>query len=145
MNIVRIVIVIFCVLESLNIMVLYFSPKSTIGNGVGVFKTIHEIDENETTFLVLQYLTRWVANVKVIFVSLSLVIVIFGDTTIQFYALVALMLSTMMFYVTLYPIMKKLDREEQLYIKGYSTTLAIMILSFIIMFVTAMTVFLITS
>jgi bacteriorhodopsin len=107
------------------------------GNGIGVFKAIQNVDEKDTMFSLIKYLTNWVANAKLIFVALAITIVIFGNETTQFHAVLALMFSTFMFYITLYPILKKLDDENLLVIKGYSKTLAYTILSFILMFIIA--------
>ena len=38
MNILKIVTIGFLILETANVITLYFSPDSTIANGVGVFK-----------------------------------------------------------------------------------------------------------
>ena len=142
MNILQIIIIVFCVLELLNILVLYTKPSMKEGNGVGVFKVMHELQEGDQVFALVKYLINWVANVKLIFVALAITIVIFGTEIVQFHATLALMFSTFMFYITLYPILKKLDDENLLITKGYSKTLAYTILSFIIMFIIAIIVFL---
>lgn len=142
MNILQIIIIVFCVLELLNILVLYTKPSMKEGNGVGVFKVMHELQEGDQVFALVKYLINWVANVKLIFVALAITIVIFGTEIVQFHATLALMFSTFMFYITLYPILKKLDDENLLITKGYSKTLAYTILSFIIMFIIAIIIFL---
>jgi len=113
------------------------------GNGVGIFKVMHELDEEDRTYFLVKYLINWVANVKLIFVALAITIVIFGTEIVQFHAVLALIFSTFMFYVTLYPILKKLDDENLLITKGYSRTLAFTILSFILMFIAAIIIFLV--
>lgn len=135
MNILQVVIIVFVVLESLNIVVLYLKPEMKEGNGIGVFKTLHEIDPDGQVYKLIRYLTNWVANVKLIFVALAITIVIFGDEIVQLHAALALIFSTFMFYITLYPILKKLDDENQLLVQGYSKTLAYTILSFILTFI----------
>jgi len=120
------------------------NPKMKEGNGVGIFKAIHELDEQDQSYALVKYLINWVANVKIIFVALAITIVIFGEEIVQFHAVLALMFSTFMFYFTLYPILKKLDDKNLLITKGYSRTLAYTILSFIIMFIIAIIVFLTT-
>lgn len=143
MNILQVVISVFCFLEVSNIMVLYLKPTMKKGNGIGVFKVLHEVDASDPVYLLIKYLANWVANVKVIFVALSMIIVIFGSETLQLYAVLALFLSTTLFYVTLFPIMKKLDDEDMLTQKGYSRTLAYIILSFLLMFIMAVVVYLV--
>ena len=138
MNILQVVIIIFCVLEILNILVLYTGPTMKEGNGVGMFMKIHEIDPEDEVFQLIKYLTNWVANVKMIFVALAITIVIFAEEVVQMHAAFALIFSTLMFYFTLYPILKKLDEEGRLMVRGYSKTLAYTILSFILAFIAAL-------
>lgn len=144
-NILQIVISVFLVLEVLNILVLYRKPEMKEGNGLGIFKVLDEIEPGNQVHQLIRYLTNWIANAKFIFVSLGIVVVIFGDEVVQFHAALALAFSIMMFYITLYPILKKLDQEGQLAIKGYSKTLAYTILSFFLTFITGVVIYLITS
>jgi hypothetical protein len=141
MNILQIVILVFVSLEILNIIVLYTSPTMKEGNGIGMFKTIHEIDEGSELFQLIKYLTNWVANVKVIFAALAITIVIFGDETTQMHAAFALIFSTFMFYFTMYPIIKKMDNEGRLLKRGYSKTLAYTILSFILTLIAGIVIY----
>ena len=143
MNILQVAIIVFCFLEGLNILVLYTKPMMKKGNGIGVFKVLSEVDETDQMFALIKYLTNWVANVKVIFIALAITIVIFGNETTQFYAVIALLLSILLFYITLFPILKKLDYENMLTPKGYSQTLAYTILSFLLMFIAAIILFLV--
>ncbi len=141
MNILQVVILVFVVLEILNILVLYTSPTMKEGNGVGMFKKIHEIDPEGETFQLIKYLTNWVANAKVIFAALAITIVIFGSETAQMHAAFALIFSTLMFYFTMYPILKKVDEEGRLMKRGYSKTLAYTILAFILTFIAGLIIY----
>jgi len=143
MNILQVVIIAFCLLETLNVLVLYTKPTMKKGNGIGVFKVLSEVDETDPMFALIKYLTNWVANVKVIFIALAITIVIFGNETTQFYAVIALLLSILLFYITLFPILKKLDDVNMLTPKGYSKTLAYTILSFLLMFIIALLLFMV--
>jgi hypothetical protein len=135
MNILQVVIIVFVVLEILNICVLYFSPFRKEGNGIGIFKTVEGIDTGSDVYKLVQYLTSWIANAKLIFVALAITIVIFGDEITQLHAAFALIFSTFMFYITLYPILRKLDTQGKIEPRGYSKTLAYTILSFILVFI----------
>jgi len=141
MNILQVAIIVFCFLEGLNILVLYTKPMMKKGNGIGVFKVLNEVDQKGQMFSLIKYLTNWVANVKVIFIALAITIVILGNETTQFYAVIALILSILLFYATLFPILKKLDDANMLTPKGYSKTLAYTISSFLLMFIIAIIVF----
>ncbi|NOQ74195.1 MAG: hypothetical protein GQ574_19460 [Crocinitomix sp.] len=83
----------------------------------------------------IRYLINWIAGSKLIFVALLLVLVFTGDEAIQLYSLIALILSVATFFWRLYPIMKSMDQQGQITPKGYSKTLAIMILSFLLAFI----------
>lgn len=135
MNILQIVIIVFLVLETLNIIVLYSNPRMKQGNGVGIFKVLDNIDQEGQVYQLIKYLTTWIANAKVIFVALGITIVIFGDETVQLHAALAFVFSILMFYVTLYPILNKLDKEGNISPSGYSKTLAYTILSFVATFI----------
>ncbi len=145
MNVLQITITLFLVLESLNILVLYTNPSTKKGNGVGIFKVIHDLDHEERVYPLVKYLITWVANAKLIFVALGIVVVVFGDETIQLYASIAFVFSILIFYVTLYPILVQLDKKGELTPKGYSKTLAIMILVFVLIFVVGIAIYLLTK
>lgn len=128
MNILQIGIIVFTFIEFLNIMILYFNPTSTMGNGVGVFK-----DYSGTDFE--KYMVNWVAGAKLIFIMLGIVIVIFGNHMTQLFTCLALIISIGSFYFRLNPLIKKMDAEDKISPKGYSKTLNYMILFFIIGFI----------
>jgi hypothetical protein len=141
MNILQVVISVFLVLESLNVIVLYRQPSMKQGNGIGVFKVVEEIEHQERIFSLIKYLTTWIANAKLIFVALGIVIVIFGDEVIQLYAAFAFVFSILLFYITLYPILKRLDDKGEIIPKGYSKTLAYTILSFVLTFIVGIIIY----
>ncbi|MFX0107967.1 MAG: hypothetical protein ACFE7R_06775 [Candidatus Hodarchaeota archaeon] len=74
------------------------------------------------------------AGTKLIFLSLLTVIIVLGDPTVQFFGVLALVASISTFYWRLYPLIRKMDRENQITPKNYSTTMAAMILVMIIIF-----------
>ena len=47
MDILSIAILIFIIMESANVAILYFWPGSQIGNGVGVFNAFHNSESEE--------------------------------------------------------------------------------------------------
>lgn len=134
MNIFRIAILIFTVIESLNILTLYFNSKSKMGNGIGVFKAYTK-DQEQDTRLLLKYLVDWVAGTKLIFVMLGLVIAFLGSYETQKFAMIAYIVSIVTFYFRLYPNIKKMDKLGYIDPKGYSKTLNLMIIFIILVFV----------
>jgi hypothetical protein len=137
MNIVSMVIIIFLVLETLNVIMLYFTPGTRRGNGLGVFQAYEKSKENPEIHRLVQYLINWVAGTKLIFIALLLVILITGDRTTQFFGLIALILSVTTFFWRLYPMIKSMDADGQLSPSGYSRTLALMIAGFLVVFIAA--------
>ena len=77
-------------------------------------------------------MTYWVAGTKLIFLGLLIVILIFGDQTLQLYSLIVTVIAISSFYYKMYPLIRKMDKENKLIIQGYSATLGKMIAAFII-------------
>lgn len=142
MNILSVVIVIFIVLESSNILMLYFTPGTKRGNGMGVFNAYEKSKNNSELYPLVSYLINWVAGTKLIFIFLLIVIVILGNDTIKLVSIGALILSIASFYWRLYPIIKSLDEQKQITPEGYSKTLGIMIAGFISIFLIAAVLYL---
>jgi hypothetical protein len=124
----------FMLLEFSNVLALYFRKDSQMANSVGVFNAYEKSKSDSEMHNFVNYLVNWVAGTKLIFLALLTVIILFGTAMMQFWALWALMLSISTFYWKLYPLVKKMDSDSQLAIKGYSRTLGVMISAFIIVF-----------
>lgn len=135
MNILQIGILIFTIIETGNVMLLYFMPESRMGNGVGVFNAWEESKKDEKMHRFTTYLVNWVAGAKLIFIMVGVVVIIFGNFMTQLFTVVALILSILSFYWRLFPAIKKMDADGEITPKGYSKTLGIMITSFITGFV----------
>ncbi len=134
MNILDIAIVIFVVMETANICILYFAPDSRLGNGVAVFNTWHNSKEDEDTHLFARYMAYWVAGAKLIFIVLLLVILFTGSELTKVFGVGAMILSIATYFWKLHPIMKALDAKGMITPKGYSKALFWMISGFLIMF-----------
>jgi hypothetical protein len=140
MNIISIVLVLFIVLESSNVLLLYFFPESKKGNGVGIFKALEKSKSNPEVYALIKYLINWVAGTKLIFIALLAVIIAVGNKATQLYSLVALIISVATFFWRLYPLIKAMDANNEIAPKGYSKTLAIMIAAFIAVFTLALVI-----
>ncbi len=138
MSILDISIVAFILMELSNVIILYFKPTFKYGNGIAVFDGYLESQQNETMHIFIKYLKNWVANVKLIFIVLLLVIVLKGSEELKVYSLIALILSIFIYYISLHPLIKKLDEMGKISPKGYSKTLFLMITGFILMFTLAL-------
>ena len=144
MSILSIAILIFIMMESANVAILYFWPASQLGNGVGVFNAFHN-SETEEQKLFSSYLVNWVAGVKLIFIFLLAVILAIGTETVQMWAVVAMILSIATYFWRLHPIIKKLDAMGGITPKGYSKALGWMIAGFMIMFTLALALHILTE
>lgn len=138
MNILQIAIIVFVTIEILNIMMLYFMPQSKMGNGVGVFNAYFSAQKDEHMKQFVAYLINWVAGAKLIFIMIGIVVVIFGNYLTQLFTVVALIISILSFYWRLFPSIKKMDKSNQITPNGYHKTLNIMIISFVLMFVSVL-------
>lgn len=135
--ILTIAIVAFIVLETGNVLILYFAPDSRLGNGVAVFNSWFAAQENEPMGLFAKYLVNWVAGTKSIFIALLIAILATAGDTTKIAAVFAMIASIATYYVGLHPIIKKLDEMGEITPAGYSKTLLGMITGFQIMFVIA--------
>ena len=131
MTILTVAIGIVVVLESLNVLTLYFQPGSQRGNGIGVFDAWERSKADPEMHQFVRYLVYWVAGTKLIFICLLLVIVITAEGSTQLLTVVALIASISSFFWRMFPIVRSLDREGHITPPGYSRTLAITIAVFI--------------
>lgn len=141
MNILDIAIIIFVIMETGNICILYFAPDSRLGNGVAVFDNWFETKEDENAHLFASYMASWVAGAKLIFIFLLLVILFTGSEMTKIFGVVAMILSIASYFWKLHPIIKKLDANGKITPKGYSKILGYMITGFMTMFTIALIVY----
>jgi len=133
MNLVTTIILVFFLgMEILNVITLYFKPGSKKSNAVGVFKAWEKSKNDSEIHDFVRYLVFWVAGTKIIFILLIIVIIIFGDPLTQSISIIALIISIATFYWKLFPLIRKMDKENQIEPKGYSIVLGIMIATMII-------------
>lgn len=141
MIVLKIALIIFIVLETLNVLMLYFAPGLNKGNSMGIFKAYEKTKDDPEIHAMVRYLVNWVAGTKLIFIALLIVILVVGDDRIMLPALAALIFSILTYFWRLHPAIKKMDESGQLVQKGYSRTLAITILAFCLLFFIAIHVF----
>lgn len=145
MDILSVAIIVFLVMETLNISILYFYPGSRMGNGIGVFKAYEESKSHPEVHALINYLVNWVAGTKLIFVALLVVILATGSPTTKLYAVIALILSILSFFWRLFPAIRKMDDDGWVTPEGYSRTLGVMIACFVGGFAAALAAHLLLS
>ncbi len=141
MDILDVSIILFVMMESANVCILYFAPDSKLGNGVAVFNGFSAAKQDENTNLFVSYMINWVAGAKLIFIALLLVILLTGNEATKFGSVVVMIFSIFTYFFRLHPIISKLDENDEITPKGYSRTLYNMILGFIMMFGCALVVY----
>lgn len=134
MIIIKIVTISFLVMETLNILALYFFPDTKYANAVGVFKTWEKSKNDQETHDFIKYLVNWVAGTKLIFILLLVIILLFGDDRTLIFAVISLIISIASFFWRLFPLIRKIDREGQIEPRNYSLVLGWMIGGFIMIF-----------
>ena len=137
MTFIQIIILAFILLESSNVLALYFAPGFRYANAVGAFTAWEASKQYPEIHDFVKYLVNWVAGTKLIFLLLLAVIVAFADLPVQQLSLVALIVATLSFYWRLFPLIKKMDRNGQIEPKNYSIVLGIMIIVIIMAFAIA--------
>ena len=131
----KIAIIVFMVLEFSNVIALYFKPDFTYANAIGMFNAFEKTQENPETKDFVRYLINWVAGTKLIFIALLIVILILGDDNTVLYSLIALIVSIVTYYFGLLPLIRRMDKRDEISPKNYSIILTIMISCFIVAFV----------
>jgi hypothetical protein len=134
---IKIAIVAFILLETTNVIALYFFPDSKLANSIGIFDAWEKTKSDPEIHNFARYLVNWVAGTKLIFIMLLIVILFTGSDQTLIFTAVALVISIASFFWRLFPSIRKMDRDNQIDPKRYSTVLGIMIFAFIMMFMIA--------
>lgn len=132
MNFLRIVITSFLLLETTNVLALYFFPGSKYANAVGVFTAWEKSKEDPDIHNFVKYLVNWVAGAKLIFIMLLIVITFTADDQALVFTGIALVISIGSFFVRLFPLIRQMDHDGQITPKKYSIALGWMIAAFIV-------------
>lgn len=134
---IKIVLLVFILLEFSNVVALYFFPGSKRANAVGVFSAWEKSKQFPEIHDLMRYLVYWVAGTKLIFLFLLGLIVVFADVNLQRWSLAALGLATLTFYWRMFPLARNMDQNDQVRPKKYSLVLGGMILTMSVLFFTA--------
>ena len=137
MNAISIVIIGFVLLEASNVITLYCFPESKYANSVGTFRAYERSKQDPVVHDFVCYLVNWVAGTKLIFLLLLLVILFTADTQGLFWTGLAMAVAISSFFWRLFPLVRRMDREEQIDPPGYSMVLGVMIAAMVLIFVVA--------
>lgn len=145
LNAITIVTIAFLIMEASNIITLYFFPGSKFANGVGVFKAWEKSRQDPELHNFVSYLVNWVAGTKLIIILLLIVILLTTRGQSLVFTGIAMAVSIASFFWRLFPIIRKMDRNDQIEPKNYSATLGWMISIFIASFLAAIVITLVTA
>ena len=137
MNALTIVILGFVLLETSNVIALYFFPESKLANSVGSFRAYERSKQDPVVHDFVGYLVNWVAGTKLMFLLLLLVIVFTADTDTLVLTGIAMAVAVASFFWRLFPLVRRMDAEEQIDPPGYSKLLGLMIAAMVLIFVVA--------
>ena len=140
MHILKVVAIGFLILEISNVIVLYFFPGSKNANGVGVFNAWEKSKLDPEIHHFVRYLVNWVAGAKLIFILLLIVLLTTADEHQLIWMGVALVLSIASFFWRLFPLIRQMDRANEIEPANYSLILGWMIFAFIFVFLSAILV-----
>ena len=141
MNLITFVTIAFLILEATNVVALYFFPGSKYANSVGVFKAWEKSKGDPEIHDFVKYLVNWVAGTKLIFILLLIVILYTAGEQTLIFSSVALIIAIASFFWRLFPLIRRMDRDDQIDPKNYSAVLGWMILAFVLVFLTATIIF----
>ena len=145
LNAITIVTIAFLIMEASNIITLYFFPGSKFANGVGVFKAWEKSKQDPELHDFVSYLVNWVAGTKLIIILLLIVILLTTRGQSLVFTGIAMAVSIASFFWRLFPLIRKMDRNDQIEPKNYSATLGWMISIFIASFLVAIVITLVTA
>ena len=120
-------IVVFGLLEVMNVAALYFAPGSRKANGVGVFAAWERSKADPEVHQFVRYLVYWVAGTKLIFLALLVVVITVGSDQVKTAAAAALALSIAVFFWRMFPLVRRMDAAGQVLPHGYPRILGAMI------------------
>ncbi len=131
MNVLKTVITFFMIIEATNVIALYFFPGEKYANAVGIFTAWKKSQNDPAIHDFVKYLVNWVAGTKLIFILLLLVIINTLDEEKLIWVGVAMAISIASFYWRLFPLIRKMDKRNEIEPKNYSTALGWIIFVFI--------------
>jgi hypothetical protein len=132
MNVLTIVTIGFLILEAANVVALYFFPGSKYANSVGIFTAWEKSKADPEIHNFVKYLVNWVAGTKLIFILLLIVILYTAEDQALILTGIAMVIAIASFFWRLFPLVRKMDRSDQIQPKNYSTVLGWMIFAFIL-------------
>lgn len=114
MNALQIFILVFVLIETLNLIELFFMKDKGVFNGVSIFSGWEKSKTDPDVHDLVCYLVNWVAGIKLIVVLVLGVLVFTAPDQTLIWAASALALAVTFYYWRLYPRLRKMRRAGQI-------------------------------
>ena len=127
MNAIQVTLLVFVIIESLNMLELYFLKDNPMFNGVGIFSGWEKSKADPEVHALVRYLVNWLAGVKMITISLILVLIFMVPESAALLGAVALVITVSSFYWRLCPMLRAADLVGQVSPRGHAKRLSMMV------------------
>ncbi|MBC8335053.1 MAG: hypothetical protein H8E29_07305 [Anaerolineales bacterium] len=127
MNALQITLLVFALIETLNMLELYFLQDNCKFNGACIFSGWEKSKKDPEVHALMRYLINWLAGVKMIVIGLVLILVFTAPEHTLLLAAIALVITIGSFYLRLYPELRTADKAGQIKSKGHSIRLGYMV------------------
>ena len=136
MNAIHIGLLVFVIIETLNMLELYFMQDNCVSNDICLFSGWEKSKADQEVHGLIRYLLNWLAGMKMIVIGLVLVLIFTAPELTLILAAISMVITIGSFYWRMYPIICKADADGQIKPKGRSRMLGMMVaglqLSFIV-------------
>lgn len=127
MNALQICLLVFVIIETLNMLELYFMQDKCVFNGICLFSGWDKSKEDPEVHRLVRYLLNWLAGMKMLVVGLVLVLIFTAPKQTLLLSAISMVITIGSFYWRMYPMISKADDEGQLKRKGRSRMLGKMV------------------
>lgn len=127
MNAIQVSLLVFVIIETLNMLELYFMQDNCVFNGICLFSGWEKSKENPEVNGLIRYLLNWLAGMKMMVIGLVLVLIFTAPRQTLFLAAISMVITIGSFYWRMYPIICKADDAGQIKLKGRSRMLGTMV------------------
>ena len=127
MNAIQVTLLVFVMIETLNMLELYFLQDKPMFNGVGIFSGWERSKADPEVHALVRYLVNWLAGVKMIVIGLVLVLIFMVPESTTLLGAIVLVVTVSSFHWRLYPLLRAADVTGQVTPRGHAKRLSIMV------------------
>lgn len=127
MKTIQITLLIFVIVETLNMLELYFLQDNCRFNGACVFSGWKKSKADPEVHALMRYLVNWLAGVKMIVVGLLLVLIFTVPEESLLLITITLFLTTASYFWRMHPMLRAADQAGQVIPRGHAKRLSVMV------------------